>query len=83
MQNHCQLSAPAAARSQERLPVRLVALRLPPALAAQRRRRARANAKKDRSLKLTKRYLKLLRWTILLTNVTAEQLNAQQLWASL
>jgi hypothetical protein len=60
--------------------VRLVALRLPPALAAQRRRRARANAKKDRSLKLTKRYLKLLGWTILLTNVSAEQLNAQQLW---
>jgi hypothetical protein len=65
--------------AQERLPVRLVALRLPPKLAAQRRRRARANAKRDRSLKLTKRYLKLLGWTILLTNVTATQLSAQQL----
>ncbi len=76
VQNHYQLSAQLLLGAQERLPVRLVALRLPPALAAQRRRRARVNAKKDRSLKLTKRYLKLLGWTILLTNVTAEQLSA-------
>lgn len=80
VQNHCQLSVELLLGAEERLPVRLVALRLPPALAAQRRRRARANAKKDRSLKLTKRYLKLLGWTILLTNVTAAQLSAQQLW---
>jgi antitoxin component of MazEF toxin-antitoxin module len=42
--------------AQERLPVRLVALRLPAPLAAQRRRRARANARRDRALRLTKRY---------------------------
>jgi hypothetical protein len=65
--------------ARERLPVRLVALRLPTLLAAQRRRRARANARRDRSLRLSKAYLKLLDWTILLTNVTPEQLNAQQL----
>jgi IS4 transposase len=65
--------------AQERLPVRLVALRLPAPLAAQRRRRARANARRDRALRLTKRYLKLLDWTILLTNVTPSQLSAQQL----
>jgi hypothetical protein len=64
--------------AQERLPVRLVALRLPAPLAAQRRRRARANARRDRALRLTKRYLKLLDWTILLTNVTPSQLSAQQ-----
>ena len=64
---------------RERLPVRLVALRLPAHLAAQRRRRARANARRDRTLPLTKRYLKLLDWTILLTNVTPKQMNAQQL----
>jgi DDE family transposase len=48
-------------------------------LAAQRRRRARANARRDRALRLSERYLKLLDWTILLTNVTPEQLSAQQL----
>ena len=64
--------------AQERLPVRLVALRLPAPLAAQRRRRARANARRDRALRLTKRYLKLLDWTILLTNVTPSQLSAQR-----
>ena len=46
VQNHCQLSVELLLGAQERLPVRLVALRLPPApLAAQRRRRARKNAK--------------------------------------
>jgi Transposase DDE domain len=79
VQNHCQLSVELLLGAQERLPVRLVALRLPPALAAQRRRRARKNANRDRGLRLTKRYLKLLDWTILLTNTSAEQLSAQQL----
>jgi len=74
-----QLSLEVLLGSQERLPVRLVALRLPAPLAAQRRRRARANARRDRALRLSARYLKLLDWTILLTNVTSEQLNAQQL----
>jgi hypothetical protein len=80
LQDHCQLDIQLLVGAKERLPVRLVALRLPPELAAQRRRRARANAKRDRSLRLTKRSLKLLDWTILLTNVTAQQLSAQQLW---
>ena len=79
LQNHSQLSIELLVGAQERLPVRLVALRLPAQLAAQRRRRARANARRDRALRLTKRYLKLLDWTILLTNVTPEQLSAQQL----
>jgi hypothetical protein len=76
---HYQLSLQLLLGAEERLPVRLVALRLPPHLAAQRRRRARANARRDRKLRLTERYLKLLDWTILLTNVTPEQMNAQQL----
>jgi hypothetical protein len=79
LQNHSQLSIEVLLGAEELLPVRLVALRLPPQLAAQRRRRARANARKDRALRLTKRYLKLLDWTILLTNVSAQQLSAQQL----
>ena len=79
LRDHCQLSLQLLLGAEERLPVRLVALRLPAHLAAQRRRRARANARRDRKLRLTKRYLKLLDWTILLTNVTPEQMNAQQL----
>ena len=79
LQNHSQLSVELLVGARERLPVRLVALRLPAQLAAQRRRRARANARRDRALRLTKRYLKQLDWTILLTNVTAEQLSEQQL----
>ena len=79
LQRKSQLSIELLAGAQERLPVRLVALRLPPKLAAQRRRRARANARRDSALRLTKRYLQLLDWTILLTNVTADQLSAQQL----
>jgi hypothetical protein len=59
--------------------VSVTALRLPPQLAAQRRRRARANARQDSALRLTKRYLQLQDWTVLLTNVTADQLSAQQL----
>lgn len=74
-----QLSLDVLLGAKELLPVRLVALRLPAPLAAQRRRRARANARRDRALRLSERYLKLLDWTILLTNVTPEQLNAQQL----
>jgi hypothetical protein len=79
LQDHCQLDVQLLLGSEEHLPVRLVALRLPSQLAAQRRRRARQSAKRDSALRLTKRYLKLLDWTILLTNVSAQKLSAQQL----
>ena len=79
LQNHSQLSLEVLVGAEELLPVRLVALRLPPKLAAERRRRARANARRDRALRLSKRYLKLLDWTLLLTNVSAQQLSTQQL----
>jgi hypothetical protein len=78
-QNPQLCSLEVLAGSQERLPLRLVALRLPPQLAAQRRRRARARAQRDRSVRLSERYLKLLDWTILLTNVPAHHATAQQL----
>jgi hypothetical protein len=65
--------------AQERLALRLVALRLPTHLAAQRRRRAKARARRDRSLCPSQRYLKLLDWTILLTNVPPHHATAQQL----
>lgn len=79
LRNRPQLSRQVLLGAEELLPVRLVALRLPAKLAAQRRRRARANARRDSALRLTKRYLKLLDWTILLTNVPEERLSAQQL----
>ena len=62
----------------EQIPLRLVALKLPPNLAAQRRRRARANAKRDRRLRLTRRYLQLQDWTVLVTNVDQKTWSAQQ-----
>jgi len=62
----------------EQIPLRLVALKLPPNLAAQRRRRARANAKRDRRLRLTRRYLKLQDWTLLVTNVEQKTWSDQQ-----
>ena len=78
-QNPQLCSLEVLAGSQERLALRLVALRLPPQLAAQRRRRAKARAQRDRSVRLSERYLKLLDWTILLTNVPAHHATAQQL----
>lgn len=79
LQNHAQLSCQVLLGVKELLPVRLVALRLPAQLAAQRRRRARANARRDSALRLSQRYLKLLDWTILLTNVPEARLTPQQL----
>jgi hypothetical protein len=64
---------------QERLPLRLVALRLPAQVAAQRRRRAKEKARHDRSLRPSQRYLELLDWSILLTNVPDHHATAQQL----
>jgi Transposase DDE domain len=78
LQNQAQLSRPVLLGVEELLPVRLVALRLPAPLVAQRRRRARANARRDSALRLSQRYLKLLEWTILLTNVPEDRLSAQQ-----
>jgi hypothetical protein len=78
-QNPQLCSLEVLAGAQERLALRLVALRLPAPLAAQRRRRAKANARRDRSLRPSKRYLKLLDWTILLTNVPAHHATPQQL----
>ncbi len=61
VQQHPQLcSLEVLVGAQQRLPLRLVALRLPAQLAAQRRRRARARARRDRSLRPAQRYLKLL-----------------------
>jgi len=51
-----------------RLPIRLVAIRLPEEVAAQRRRLARQN--RDRRLTPSKERMELLGWAIFVTNVT-------------
>jgi len=59
------------------LPVRLVALPLPPSVAAERRRRAKAN--RDRRLNPSKERLALLGWQIFVTNTSATQLKTQDI----
>lgn len=56
-------------------PVRVLAIKLPQAEAADRRRKARANAKRDGRSVLSARYLALLDWAIFITNVPAHKLS--------
>jgi hypothetical protein len=58
-----------------RLPCRLLAIRVPPAVAAQRRRRIRAEARR-RGTPIDPDRLALAAWTILVTNVPATLLSA-------
>ncbi len=58
------------------LPTRLVAIRLPQQVAAQRRREAKKQ--RDGRFKVTKRYLQLLDYNILLTNVDSQTWTTQQ-----
>jgi hypothetical protein len=63
-----------------RLRVRLVALRLPPEVAQQRRRRSRKQAK-DQGHTLSQRTLQMMDWLVVLTNVPALRLTAEQVLA--
>lgn len=62
---------------EQRLPVRLVALRLPEVVANERRRKARLN--RDRRCHPNQEYLQLLGWNLYLTNVAAAELAATDL----
>lgn len=62
---------------KKQMKVRLLALRLPERIAQQRRRKARA--KRDKRNQYSKEYYALLGWQILITNVSANRLNAQDL----
>lgn len=57
------------------MPVRLVALKLPEAVAAERRRKAKQN--RDKRCKPNARSLKLLGWAIFITNVSPEVCSAK------
>lgn len=61
--------------TEQKLAVRLVAVRLPAAVAAERRRRARQN--RDARCRPNARHLALLDWAIFVTNVPPEQMSAR------
>ncbi len=60
---------------EAQLPVRLVAVKLPEALAAERRRKARQN--RDRRCRPNARHLALLGWALFVTNVAPEVWSAK------
>jgi hypothetical protein len=57
---------------REKLPLRLLAFALPPKIAEERRRKARAN--RDKRLSHSEHYLHLLGWNIFVTNASQDQL---------
>lgn len=61
-----------------RIPCRMVCVRLPQAVAAERRRKAKANAKR-RGKTASKRSLALLDWNVFLTNAPAGKLSLRQI----
>ena len=61
----------------ERVPVRLIARRVPPALAAERRRRMRAEAKREGRM-VSQDRLALADWDAYITTVPPEQLTAEE-----
>jgi hypothetical protein len=66
-------------KPQHRFPCRLIALRLPQAVAEERRRKASAHAaKRSRGETLSKDYLYLLGWTLFLTNASTSMLSLAQ-----
>jgi len=60
---------------QQKLPARLVAIKLPEALAAERRRKAKQN--RDKRCRPNATYLALLGWAIFITNVDRKVLSAR------
>jgi len=62
--------------AQEKLPVRLVAIPLPPAVAAERRRKAKLN--RDKRCRPNRESLALLGWLILVTNIPKTTCSAKQ-----
>ena len=62
---------------QQKLPVRLVAIALPESVAAERRRKAKAN--RDRRCRPNARHLALLGWSLFVTNVDRKTLDAKTL----
>lgn len=72
-QGHSLIDLPVTLGVRHRLPARLLAVRVPPAVAAERRRRLRAEARR-RGQPVSRGRLAWADWTILITNVPAAQL---------
>jgi hypothetical protein len=64
--------------ARHRIPCRMICVRLPKPVAAQRRRRAKADAKR-RGQPLSQRSLALLDWNVFVTNVPIERLSLHQI----
>jgi len=71
------VDAPVYLGKTQRVPARLLAVRVPPDVANQRRRRLRLDAQR-RSQSISDRRLALADWTILITNVPSEQLSIEE-----
>lgn len=77
LRSYGRLDRPVLLGAQAQVACRLVALPVPPEVAAQRRRLARAN--RDRRLNPSSKRLALLGWQIFVTNASAQQLNPKQI----
>lgn len=72
-QGQAAVDLPVTLGVHHRLPARLLAVRVPPAVAAERRRRLRAEARR-RGQPISRSRVAWADWTILITNVPPEQL---------
>lgn len=75
LRHHGQLDLEVRLGLEHKLAVRLVAVKLPAAVAAERRRRDRQN--RDRRCQPNARHLALLDWAIFITNVPREKMSAR------
>ena len=76
-QGRAQVDLPIALGARQRLPARLLAVRVPQEVANERRRRLRASAR-DRGRTPSAARLAWCDWTILVTNVPAEMLTVRE-----
>ena len=77
LQKHGRLDVEVCLGAKEKLRARLVAIPLPKKVAAERRRKARAN--RDRRLNPSREHLALLSWDIFVINVDRTLLTAEQI----
>lgn len=78
-QTACQVDCLIQLGVAQQLPCRLLAARVSPAVAAERRRELRAEARR-RGQAVSPERLKLADWTVFVTNVPAEWLSLEQAW---
>ncbi|MBI3910828.1 MAG: IS4 family transposase [Armatimonadetes bacterium] len=76
-QQTASVDLPVELGAKHRLPCRLLAVRVPPEVAAERRRKIRAEAQR-RGRTPSQRQLELADWTILFTNVPGEKLSLEE-----